>query len=98
MKNSEIRCCDVCGNGLSGGSPLAGATITVQRHVINPQNARALAGLQMMFGAGMLADTFAPGNAVESPSELRSEVLVCNECVLPVLGLIEQAEKKGGAA
>ncbi len=96
MKNEEIRKCDHCKGPLRRpGEMMCGATITVQRHVLNLANARAMAGLTMMLnGAERLAQVLAPGYVLDSPRELFEEHLLCEACFMPIMAALEKRRTK----
>ncbi len=97
MRNDEVRACDACGGGLSGGhgTPLVGARLTVQRLIINKHGFEQHVGLETYFGGGVqgrvLADVIGlgSGNAIDEPPMLRDEVIICETCLLPVLIILE---------
>lgn len=108
MQNNEIRPCAACGKGIANNGqgtsgPLVGARVIVQRLMIDPRNLNAHRGLEMHFaqagpaGARAMADIMGPGSVIDEPAELRSELLLCEECLtwkaptLPLLALLEQA-------
>ncbi len=106
MENREIKPCAACGGGLAGGtsSPLVGMRLTAQRLMINQGNMNAHLGLEQHFAAAgpagqrAMADILGPGTVIDEPPELRTEIIICEDCMMPVLALLEQAGKREEAA
>jgi hypothetical protein len=95
VRNEDIRFCDECGGALNGGtgSPLAGATVKVQRLVINRSNARNEAAMMAMLpGAPGIVGVFSTGDLLEEPPELYGSVLLCQPCLMKPLGVMHLVE------
>lgn len=101
VQNSELRPCAGCGGGIAGGKggPLAGARITVERLVVAQDRLNQHLGLETHFGlaggagARALADVMGPGSVLDAPPELKSDFLLCDDCLItdgmPVLVYVE---------
>lgn len=105
MDNREIKPCAACGGGLAGGSgsPLVGMRLTTQRLMINQGNLNAHLGLEQHFaqagpaGQRAMADILGPGTVIDEPPELRTEIIICESCAIPVMIVLEQAGERQAA-
>ncbi len=107
MDNREIKPCAACGGGLAGAGNnpwIIGMRLTTQRLMINQGNLDAHLALEQRFaqagpiGQRAMADILGPGTVIDEPAELRTEIIICENCVTPVLELLEQASKREEAA
>lgn len=96
LPREQIRPCQACGGKLGDGSPFCGARITVERLVIDVQAMNTFAGTALSLGgspqAQAVAEALTDGQVVVMPAALRHQVVLCNDCMLPVLAATEEIE------
>jgi hypothetical protein len=80
VKASELRVCDLCGQGLmKSGLPLF-YKLTIERMAVDMRAVTERHALEMLVGSGTLAEVFAPTADIASPIHEANTLLVCEPC------------------
>ncbi len=100
MKQTDIKPCAICGNGMMHlGIPIF-YTIKIQRHGLEAGAIQRQSGLEQFFGGhALLANVMGANEDMSKPLTDESELWVCDHCanenLLPLIAAIQEPETEG---
>ena len=80
MKQTDIKKCAICKEGIMHSGVPIFCTIKVQRHILKLDVCKRQTGLEMMLGNAHLANVMGPNEDISEPVSEESDFWVCEDC------------------
>lgn len=100
MKQTDIKKCAICKEGMMKCGIPTFYTVTIQRHMIDLAACQRQTGLEMQLGGhAQLANIMGPDDDISKPVSKKADVWICQDCandMIPLISLDELQESSDG--